>query len=163
MKRGVAQEGDNFALAIVPTHENSEFATGADFDSTAEEVTEWYTRTDEDGNPVEYDYATGEYVGEGHTSLPDAGPSPSLTPRPGPEAGFLVEPEAAVTISHDGHHCFWLAMGATRACGSWAGARMAGAAPGRHRGAVHHGVLPSGHLVVPARLSRSAAGPTSDH
>ncbi|WP_277246550.1 DUF1990 family protein [Micrococcus terreus] len=28
-----------------------------------------------------------------------------------------------MTISHDGHHCFWLAMGATRACGSWAGAR----------------------------------------
>ncbi|MFB2572113.1 BCCT family transporter [Micrococcus sp. IITD107] len=82
VKRGVAQEGDNFALAIVPTHENSEFATGADFDSTAEDVTEWYARTDEDGNPVEYDYATGEYVEDGRseakgdTSLPGDGPSP---------------------------------------------------------------------------------------
>ena len=30
---------------------------GADFDSSAPEVTEWYRRTDEDGRPVAYDYA----------------------------------------------------------------------------------------------------------
>ncbi len=51
-----------FALAVEPTDESDERATGGDFDSTAPEVTEWYTRTDEDGNPVEYDYGKGEYV-----------------------------------------------------------------------------------------------------
>ena len=35
---------------------------GADFDSSAPEVTDWYRRTDEDGNPVAYDYETGEFT-----------------------------------------------------------------------------------------------------
>ncbi|ROR55084.1 choline/carnitine/betaine transport [Luteococcus japonicus] len=62
VKHGVTEYGDNFALAVEPTDEADERATGGDFDSTAPEVTEWYTRTDEDGNPVEYDYGKGEYV-----------------------------------------------------------------------------------------------------
>lgn len=62
VKHGVTEYGDNFALAVEPTDETDERGTGSDFDSTAPEVTEWYARTDEDGNPVEYDYATGEYV-----------------------------------------------------------------------------------------------------
>ncbi|AQP46047.1 choline transporter [Tessaracoccus flavus] len=65
VRRGVRQEGDNFALAIVPTQPDSEYATGAAFDSTAEEVTGWYARTDEEGEPVEYDYTTGEYLEPG--------------------------------------------------------------------------------------------------
>ena len=62
VKHGVAEYGDHFALAIEPTAPDSEYATGAEFDSTAPEVTEWYARTDEEGNPVEYDYETGEYL-----------------------------------------------------------------------------------------------------
>ncbi|MEL4505509.1 BCCT family transporter [Luteococcus sp. H138] len=62
VKHGVTEYGDNFALVVEPIDESDERATGGDFDSTAPEVTEWYTRTDEDGNPVEYDYAKGEYV-----------------------------------------------------------------------------------------------------
>ena len=65
VKHGVTKYGDNFALAVEPTDETDERATGGDFDSTAPEVTEWYTRTDEDGNPVEYDYGKGEYVEQG--------------------------------------------------------------------------------------------------
>jgi len=64
VKQGVSEYGDHFALAIEPTAPDSEYATGGEFDSTAPEVTEWYARTDEDGNPVEYDYETGEYLEE---------------------------------------------------------------------------------------------------
>ena len=34
---------------------------GATFDSTADDLTEWYRRTDEEGKPVGYDYKTGEW------------------------------------------------------------------------------------------------------
>ncbi|WP_394274651.1 BCCT family transporter [Luteococcus sp.] len=60
VKHGVATYGDNFALTVEPT--DDERATGGDFDSTSPELTEWYARTDEDGNPVDYDYEKGEYV-----------------------------------------------------------------------------------------------------
>lgn len=66
---GIEEHGDNFELAVAPTAPDSERAAGADFDSTAEEVTEWYTRTDEDGNPVEYDYAAGEYVADADSEV----------------------------------------------------------------------------------------------
>ncbi|MBP3088930.1 BCCT family transporter [Corynebacterium sp. sy017] len=66
---GVREYGDNFALAIEASKEE-EYATGADFDSTAEEVVEWYARTDEEGNRVGYDYETGEYLAE-----PNDGPN----------------------------------------------------------------------------------------
>ena len=35
---------------------------GADFDSTSERYTEWYQRTDEDGDNVDYDFGTGEWA-----------------------------------------------------------------------------------------------------
>lgn len=62
VKTGVQTYGDNFHIPVEPTEPGSETATGAGFDSTAKEHTEWYTRTDEDGNPVDYDYTTGEYI-----------------------------------------------------------------------------------------------------
>jgi flagellar basal body rod protein FlgB len=37
------------------------------------EVTDWYTRTDEDGNPVDYDYERGEYITASEQS-PDGQP-----------------------------------------------------------------------------------------
>lgn len=58
--RGVGDYGDNFALSIEPTE--GDYATGAHFNSTAAEVTDWYARTDEEGHAVGYDYETGEYV-----------------------------------------------------------------------------------------------------
>ncbi|MEE1618335.1 BCCT family transporter [Brachybacterium sp. J153] len=71
VKHGVAEYGDHFALAIEPTAPDSEYATGGEFDSTAPEVTEWYARTDEDGNPVEYDYEAGAYLDEDGNTLPE--------------------------------------------------------------------------------------------
>ena len=70
VKAGVAEYGDHFALAIEPTAPDSEYATGGEFDSTAPEVTDWYVRTDEDGNPVDYDYELGAYVDENGDPLP---------------------------------------------------------------------------------------------
>lgn len=65
--QGVREHGDNFALAIEPTADDSDYATGAEFDSTATEVTEWYARTDEEGHAVGYDYETGEYTDDDPT------------------------------------------------------------------------------------------------
>ncbi|MDN6386115.1 MAG: BCCT family transporter [Corynebacterium sp.] len=67
---GVREHGDNFAIAVEQTDADSDYATGGDFNSRAAEVTDWYTRTDEDGNPVDYDYETGEYV-TGEQPSPD--------------------------------------------------------------------------------------------
>lgn len=61
---GVSEHGDNFKIAIEPTEPTSEYATGADFDSTSGEHTEWYTRTDEEGNPVNFDYSQGVYLND---------------------------------------------------------------------------------------------------
>lgn len=62
--QGVSEHGDNFALKVEKTTPTSDYATGADFDSTASEVTDWYVRRDEEGNEVGYDYEKGEYTGE---------------------------------------------------------------------------------------------------
>ncbi|MGK7224003.1 BCCT family transporter [Kocuria flava] len=75
VRYGVTEHGDNFALAVTPTEATSEYATGHGFDSTADEVTGWYVRRDEEGNPVAYDYGTGEYLDDD-----DAGPEPALVP-----------------------------------------------------------------------------------
>ena len=65
VRHGVDEYGDDFALAVEQTDVESSYSVAAHFDSTAQELTEWYQRTDEDGNPVGYDYATGEYLDEG--------------------------------------------------------------------------------------------------
>lgn len=62
VRRGVENYGDNFAITLEPTSETSKYAAGATVDSNAEDLTEWYQRYDEDGNPVNFDYATGEYL-----------------------------------------------------------------------------------------------------
>ena len=64
VRHGIAEHGDNFELVIDPVEPDNERGVGHHFDSTAEEFTEWYTRTDEDGNPIEYDYERGHYLDE---------------------------------------------------------------------------------------------------
>lgn len=64
VKHGVSEYGDHFALTIEPTKPDSEHATGHEIETTAPEVTEWYTRTYEHGDPVAYDYETGEYLAD---------------------------------------------------------------------------------------------------
>lgn len=73
VRRGIEKHGDDFAISIEPTSSTSKYAAGATFDSKAEDLTAWYQRTDADGNPVNYDYATGEYLDDkGDTIETDA-------------------------------------------------------------------------------------------
>ncbi|MDO5511781.1 BCCT family transporter [Corynebacterium sp.] len=58
--RGLEEHGDDFELAVSSAPDGR--GAGAEFDSTADKVTEWYQRTDEDGNAVDYDYDTGEWA-----------------------------------------------------------------------------------------------------
>lgn len=65
--RGLEEHGDDFELTVAPAPEGR--GAGAHFDSTSERVTEWYQRTDEHGNEIDYDYATGQWAddeAEGH-------------------------------------------------------------------------------------------------
>lgn len=62
--RGLEEYGDDFELAVEPAEEG--MGAGATFDSTADDLTEWYRRTDEEGKPVGYDYKTGEWS-DGYT------------------------------------------------------------------------------------------------
>lgn len=71
-RRGIEQYGDDFEIAV--RRAPSGRGAGADFDSTAEEVTDWYRRTDEDGNPVDYDYETGTWA-DGWTPDDDGAPA----------------------------------------------------------------------------------------
>ena len=61
VRHGIDEYGDDFTFSVERAPD-SKWAAGADFDSSAPEVTEWYRRTDEDGNPVAYDYETGEFT-----------------------------------------------------------------------------------------------------
>ena len=58
--RGLEEHGDDFELAIEPAEEGR--GAGSSFDSTADHITDWYQRTDEEGNEVDYDYSTGTWA-----------------------------------------------------------------------------------------------------
>ncbi|GAA0970754.1 Betaine/ectoine transporter LcoP [Nocardioides aquaticus] len=59
--QGVERYGDDFALEVTRTVPPAEGA-GAEVDSTDDRYTDWYQRTDEDGEPVGYDFASGEWA-----------------------------------------------------------------------------------------------------
>src|SRR5699024_10910277 len=56
---GVDRYGDDFALQVIETAPGQ--GAGAAVDAEDEDYTGWYQRTDEDGQPVGYDYETGEW------------------------------------------------------------------------------------------------------
>ena len=60
VREGVREYGDDFGLQVcrMPAGHGA----GATFDSEDRLVTEWYQRTDEQGEPVDYDYETGQYI-----------------------------------------------------------------------------------------------------
>ncbi len=58
--KGLEEHGDDFELVVTPAEQGR--GAGADFDSTAEKVTDWYRRTDEHGNEIDYDYESGEWA-----------------------------------------------------------------------------------------------------
>ena len=57
---GVDRYGDDFSLKVVESPPGD--GAGADIDSTDESYTEWYQRTNEEGEPVGYDFETGEWA-----------------------------------------------------------------------------------------------------
>ena len=57
---GVNRYGDDFALEVGPTDPGQ--GAGAIIDSVHSDYTEWYRRTDENGDPVGYNYETGEWA-----------------------------------------------------------------------------------------------------
>ena len=58
--RGLEEHGDDFELTVRPAEEGR--GAGHDFDSTSDRYTEWYQRTDEEGDDVDYDFDTGEWA-----------------------------------------------------------------------------------------------------
>ncbi|MBW8172912.1 BCCT family transporter [Ornithinimicrobium sp. Arc0846-15] len=60
VQSGVAEHGDEFGINVGLAQEGH--GAGRGFDSSDPAYTEWYQRFDEDGNEVEYDYATGQYI-----------------------------------------------------------------------------------------------------
>ena len=71
--RGLEEHGDDFEIAV--RYAPGERGAGAEFDSTSERVTEWYRRTDEEGNEIAYDYETDTWedgvVGRPQADEPD--------------------------------------------------------------------------------------------
>ncbi|GHD34366.1 hypothetical protein GCM10007147_39860 [Nocardiopsis kunsanensis] len=57
---GVDRYGDDFCLKVVEARPGD--GAGAGIDSTDESYTGWYQRTNEDGEPVGYDFVTGEWA-----------------------------------------------------------------------------------------------------
>ncbi|MDK8876574.1 BCCT family transporter [Corynebacterium striatum] len=62
--RGIEEHGDDFELSI--EHAKEGRGAGSDFDSSAQRYTEWYQRTDEDGENVDYDFETDTWA-DGYT------------------------------------------------------------------------------------------------
>lgn len=60
VKAGIDEHGDDFAITIEKADDGQ--GAGAEFDSHDSQVTDWYQRVDEEGEPVEYDYKAGEYA-----------------------------------------------------------------------------------------------------
>ncbi|QGU07993.1 Glycine betaine transporter BetP [Corynebacterium occultum] len=58
--RGLEEYGDDFEFGVSEAEEGR--GAGHDFDSTSVKVTEWYQRTDEFGNKVDYDYESGRWA-----------------------------------------------------------------------------------------------------
>jgi choline/carnitine/betaine transport len=59
--QGVERYGDNFALQVVEAVPPEEGA-GAGVDSADDRYTEWYRRTDENGEPVGFDFESGTWA-----------------------------------------------------------------------------------------------------
>ncbi|GAA4283307.1 BCCT family transporter [Brevibacterium daeguense] len=69
---GVDRYDDDFSLHVVRAEPGE--GAGAEIDSTHADYTEWYQRTDENGEPVEFDFQTGEWA-DGW--VPENGDTPS--------------------------------------------------------------------------------------
>ncbi|WP_311353699.1 BCCT family transporter [Corynebacterium pyruviciproducens] len=60
VRRGVEEHGDDFELSVQSARDGR--GAGADFDSAESSVTDWYQRTNEAGDPVDYDFTTDTWA-----------------------------------------------------------------------------------------------------
>ncbi|MDO5751537.1 BCCT family transporter [Arthrobacter sp.] len=93
VKAGIDEHGDDFALTIEKAAVGH--GAGEDFNSHGSDVTEWYQRHDEEGEPVDYDYKAGEYA-DGWVAADAAvheSHEPATDPKPAPELDADQEPE----------------------------------------------------------------------
>jgi len=74
---GADAYGDDFALQVVPT-EPGDGANGG-IDSEHEDYTGWYQRTDQNGEPVGFDYGTGRWA-DGWSPDSEADTEPDTAP-----------------------------------------------------------------------------------
>ena len=83
VKAGIDEHGDDFALTV----EKAAVGLGAghEFDSHGSEVTDWYQRHDEEGEPVGYDYTAGEYDDGWQADDNSVTVSPETETQPEPE------------------------------------------------------------------------------
>ncbi|MBU5655121.1 BCCT family transporter [Corynebacterium aurimucosum] len=58
--RGIEEHGDDFELTV--EHADEGRGAGSDFDSSAHRYTDWYQRTDEKGENVDYDFGTDTWA-----------------------------------------------------------------------------------------------------
>ncbi|WP_084590515.1 BCCT family transporter [Pseudoglutamicibacter albus] len=94
--RGIEKYGDDFELTV--RHSGDGRGAGADFDSTAEKVTEWYQRHDETGAEVGYDYETDTWD-DGYE--PET-PGPVTEPKVGEPGAGDKKPAADAGKNADG-------------------------------------------------------------
>ena len=60
VRRGVEEHGADFELSVQSARDGR--GAGADFDSAESSVTDWYQRTNEAGDPVDYDFTTDTWA-----------------------------------------------------------------------------------------------------
>ncbi|MFC0582995.1 BCCT family transporter [Micrococcoides hystricis] len=85
VRRGLADYGDEFEISVERAREG--YSAAGDIDSTAEELTGWYVRHDEDGEPVAYDYETNSYA--------DGWVNPDPTPQEVPQSDETAAADSA--------------------------------------------------------------------
>ena len=69
VRSGVREHGDDFLIAVERAPDGR--GVGQRYDTVSDFDTEWYLRRDEDGNPIEYDYENGQYLGEDQNRTAD--------------------------------------------------------------------------------------------
>lgn len=78
--RGLEEHGDDFELSVCTAPDGR--GAGANFDSSSEKLTDWYQRTDEHGNEIEFDHERGKWSDQEDPETPKS----SESPEPNPEA-----------------------------------------------------------------------------
>lgn len=78
VRAGLREHGDDFQVSVQKAADGE--GVGHRPDTPSDVDTEWYIRTDADGNPIPYDYETGQYIGDTPEDPEHLTPSGRLVP-----------------------------------------------------------------------------------